>query len=72
MGTTRRAAWLVACILAGIAVGVAVRAATGSAAGFLAVPVLVALAWLAVADPTRCAPRGADATLRARAAPDGD
>jgi hypothetical protein len=72
MGAARRAAWLAACVLAGVAVGIAVRAATGSAAGFLAVPALVALVWLAVADPTRCAPPGADATLSTRSTPDGD
>lgn len=52
----RRIVLLLACIAAGSLVGLLGQAATGQAAWFLAVPVAVALGWLAVADPRQCQP----------------
>lgn len=52
----RRVALLCACIVAGIAIGAAGEYLFASSAGYLAVPVCVALAWLFVANPTQCAP----------------
>lgn len=56
MNTKARAALLLACVGAGAAVGAAGLWLGGSGAWFLAVPAAVALGWLFVADPTRCAP----------------
>lgn len=56
----RRLSLLLALAAAGAAIGTLVRWAWGSDAGFLAVPALLALAWLFVADPTRCEPRAGD------------
>jgi hypothetical protein len=53
-GVTRRLAWLLACVLAGTAVGAAGQWLTGDDWWYLAVPVLLALAWWHVADPTCC------------------
>lgn len=50
----RRLLLLVACVAAGLAVGQAGQALTGDPAWFLALPVIVALAWLFVADPRDC------------------
>jgi uncharacterized membrane protein YfcA len=52
----QRVAWLVGCIAAGLVIGLLARAFGGSGAWFLAVPVCVALGWLALADPTQCMP----------------
>ena len=45
---------LLACAGAGVAIGVAGHAVLGSELGYLAVPALVALGWIFVADPTAC------------------
>lgn len=52
----RRVVLLLGCIAAGTLVGLLGQAATGQTAWFLAVPVAVALGWLAVADPRQCEP----------------
>ncbi len=52
-----RVAALLLTVVLGVAVGVLVREVWHSDAGFLAVPGLLALAWLFVADPTRCESR---------------
>jgi hypothetical protein len=52
-----RIAWLVACLAAGAAIGAGGQAWSGSAWWWLAIPVLLALVWLLIADPTRCDPR---------------
>lgn len=54
MGTHRRAMLLSACLLAGTGVGAAGYVITGSQWWFAAVPALLAVAWLAVADPEQC------------------
>ncbi len=56
MRTTARLKLLLACVAAGLVVGGLGWWLTGSRAGFLAVPALVAVAWLFVADPTACTP----------------
>jgi len=53
-GTARRLAWLSACVLSGAVVGAAGQWLTGHEWWYLAVPVLLALAWWQVADPTCC------------------
>lgn len=52
----QRLAWLAGCMVAGLAIGLVAQAFGGSSAWFLAVPVCVALGWLALADPTQCMP----------------
>jgi uncharacterized membrane protein YfcA len=56
-----RALLLAACVVCGALVGWVVERFATSAYGWLAVPVLVALAWLFVADPSACEPRVTDA-----------
>ena len=50
----KRALLLLACIAIGLAVGVAGYMATGSQWWFLALPAVMALAWLFVANPEQC------------------
>lgn len=44
------------CIVAGSIVGVVGQYLSGSSAWFLAVPALLAVGWLFVANPTECLP----------------
>lgn len=53
-GLRLRLGRLLACAAAGLLVGLLGRSATGSDAWFLALPALIALGWLTVADPTQC------------------
>ncbi|MGE5169422.1 MAG: hypothetical protein ACM3JC_03515 [Rudaea sp.] len=50
----RRLAGLVGCVAAGALVGFVGRAITGSDFWYLAIPLLIAIAWLFVANPTAC------------------
>lgn len=52
----RRLLLLALCLVAGGVIAVAGQHFTGSSAWFLAVPALVLLAWLFVANPTECLP----------------
>lgn len=54
--TQQRLLLLCVCLFAGCAIGLVGRHFTGSSAWFLAVPVLVLVAWFVVADPTECLP----------------
>lgn len=54
--TLQRLLLLCLCVGAGSAIGLAGRYFTGSVAWFLAVPALVLLAWLFVANPAECDP----------------
>lgn len=54
----RRALLLAECIAAGCLIGFVGQHFTGSSAWFLAVPALLALAWLFVANPDACSPDG--------------
>lgn len=51
-----RLALLVACIAAGSLAGVLGQHWSGSSIWFLAIPLLVVVAWFVVADPTECMP----------------
>lgn len=55
MKTRARLVLLLACTATGLAVGALGAWLGGSNAWFLAVPAIVAVAWLFVADPTACA-----------------
>ena len=50
----RRLVLLLACIAAGVGTGAAGWLLTGDGRWFLALPAVIALGWLFVADPTRC------------------
>ena len=54
MNLPRRITLLLLCLVAGAAFGAAGQWLTGSAWGYLAMPALLAAAWLFVADPERC------------------
>lgn len=60
MSVGRRLALLAACIGLGVLIGLVVRRLTGSDTGFLAAPILVALAWIGVANPRQCMRRDAN------------
>lgn len=47
---------LVGCIAVGVAVGWIGLRMSGSVAWFLAIPVCMALVWLAIANPSQCEP----------------
>ncbi|MDI6749511.1 MAG: hypothetical protein QMD73_04990 [Rhodocyclaceae bacterium] len=49
---------LAGCIFAGCIIGFVGQYLTGSSSWFLAVPALMALAWLFVANPDECLPDG--------------
>ncbi len=51
-----RLGWLAACFLSGLAVGYAGEALTGHQAWYLAIPAILAVGWLFLADPTKCEP----------------
>jgi hypothetical protein len=54
--TLRRLVLLVGCVAVGTLVGVIGLRLSGSSTWFLAVPLLVAIAWFVVADPSACLP----------------
>ncbi len=61
---TRRLLVLVLCLVGGAGIGLAVERWWGSGWGYVAIPLLIGVAWLRVADPSRCeAPPGADRTV---------
>jgi len=51
-----RLAWLLACVLAGALIAVIGSSLSGSTVWYLAVPALVAIGWLFLANPTECEP----------------
>lgn len=64
-----RLAWLIACFLAGLAIGYIGEALTGNQAWYLAIPAILAIGWLFLADPTQCEPparKPPDAARRGR------
>ena len=52
----RRLSWLLACVFAGVLIAIIGSSLTGSPVWYLAVPALVAIGWLFLADPTECEP----------------
>ena len=50
----KRLAWLLACIFAGVLIAVIGSSLTGSTVWYLAIPALVAVGWLFLANPTEC------------------
>lgn len=53
-GFYRRLAWLLACIGGGVIVGAVGSALTGDESWYLAIPAVVALGWLFIANPSKC------------------
>lgn len=54
----RRLLWLLACVAVGAGIGAAGAALTGETAWYLAIPAVVALGWLVLANPAECEPGG--------------
>lgn len=52
-----RLALLLACFFAGLAIALVGESLTGHQAWYLAIPALIAVGWLVVADPTKCEPQ---------------
>lgn len=56
MNRSKRLLLFLACLVVGLIVGIVGASLTGNAAWYLAVPVVVAVGWFFVADPTECEP----------------
>lgn len=52
----KRLVWLLTCVLVGSAIAVIGSVLSGSSIWYLAIPGVVALGWLFLADPTECEP----------------
>jgi hypothetical protein len=52
----RRLAWLLACVFIGLIIAVVGESLSGSSVWYVAIPAVVAVGWLFVADPTECEP----------------
>ncbi len=52
----KRGILLLICVALGLAVGAIGQGLTGHDAWYLAVPIVMAIGWYVVADPTRCVP----------------
>ncbi|WP_088279776.1 hypothetical protein [Ideonella sp. A 288] len=57
-GFLRRLTWLLLCAGTGALIGAIGHALTGEPAWYVAISVVIALGWLAWADPTACRPPG--------------
>lgn len=55
-GFGQRLAWLLACVALGAAIAFAGVFLSGSQWWYLAIPAVMALGWLLLADPTQCEP----------------
>jgi hypothetical protein len=54
MTLARRLVWLIGCVAFGLSVGFAGFHFTGDSAWFIAIPAVLAVGWLVIADPTEC------------------
>lgn len=52
----KRLAWLLACIFAGLVIAMIGNSLSGSSVWYVAIPAVVAVGWLFLADPTECEP----------------
>jgi hypothetical protein len=52
-----RLAWLMGCFLSGLGIGYLGEMNTGHQSWYLAIPAVLAVGWLFLADPTKCEPR---------------
>jgi hypothetical protein len=52
----RRFAWLLACVFAGLVIGIIGSSVSGNSVWYVAIPAVVAVGWLFVANPTQCEP----------------
>ncbi len=50
----KRLVWLLACILIGLVIAIIGEALSGSTVWYLAVPAVMAVGWLVLANPTEC------------------
>jgi len=52
----QRLAWLLACVLAGLVIAVIGSSLSGDPLWHVAIPAMIAVGWLFLADPTQCEP----------------
>jgi hypothetical protein len=60
-----RLAWLLACVFGGLVIAVIGSLLSGSSVWYVAIPAVVAVGWLFLADPTECEPPPHKGTERA-------
>ncbi len=56
----KRLAWLLACVFAGLIIAITGSSLSGSSVWYAAIPAVVAVGWLFLADPTKCEPPSHD------------
>lgn len=52
----KRLAWLLACVFAGVVIAIIGNSLWGSSVWYVAIPAVVAIGWLFLANPTECEP----------------
>ncbi len=52
----KRLAWLSACVIAGLIIAIFGSSLSGGSIWYLAIPAVVAVGWLLLANPTECEP----------------
>ena len=52
----KRLAWLLACVFAGAVIAIIGSSLSGSSVWYVAIPAIVAIGWLFLANPTECEP----------------
>ena len=52
----KRLVWLLACVFVGLVIAIIGAALSGSSVWYVAVPAVVAVGWLVLANPAECEP----------------
>lgn len=52
----KRLVWLSVCVFAGLVIAIIGNSLSGSAVWYVAIPAVVAVGWLFLANPTECEP----------------
>lgn len=52
----KRLAWLLACVFAGLIIAIIGDSLSGSSVWYVAIPAVIAVGWLFLANPTECEP----------------
>lgn len=53
----KRFAWLLACFFAGLVIAIVGSKVSGNPVWYVAIPTLIAIGWLVLANPAECEPR---------------
>lgn len=61
----KRLVWMLACVFAGLVIAIIGNSLSGRSVWYLAIPAVVAVGWLFLADPTECEPPPNKRTERA-------